>query len=294
MKKILFQGCATAVITPMSTDGSVNFEEFGKILDFQIDNGIDGIIVCGTTGESSTLTDDEHKAVIKYCVDRVNKRVPVIAGTGSNDTAYALELSLEAKELGADGLLLVTPYYNKTTQDGLIKHFNIIADKAQIPCILYNVPSRTGMDIAVDTYKALSENPNIVAVKEANPDVVKFGRIINACGENLTVYSGNDDNAIATMSIGGKGLISVISNVLPKEITEMTHFALEGNFNKAAELHLKYLDFMDSLFCEVNPIPVKKAMELIGFKAGCGRLPLCEMKNVSRLTESMKKIGILN
>jgi 4-hydroxy-tetrahydrodipicolinate synthase len=302
MKKILFQGCATAIITPMSAEGNVNYEEFAKLLHFQMDNNIDGIIVCGTTGESSTLTDDEHKECIKFCVNevaayssKIGRKIPVIAGTGSNDTAYAIELSQEAKELGADGLLLVTPYYNKTTQKGLVQHFNAVANSVKIPCVLYNVPSRTGMDISMDTYRELAQNEHIVAVKEANPDTVRFARIINACGDNLTVYTGNDDNAVMTMSIGAKGVISVASNVIPKEFSQMTAYMLAGEYKKAAEIQLKYMDLADSLFCEVNPIPVKQAMEYLGFKAGIGRLPLCEMSDANklRLKNSMQSVGLI-
>ncbi|GHU54156.1 4-hydroxy-tetrahydrodipicolinate synthase [Clostridia bacterium] len=291
----MFQGCATAIITPMLENGNVNYDEFGRIIDFQKDNGIDAIIVCGTTGESSTLSDDEHRDVINYCVKKINGDIPVIAGTGSNDTKYAIELSKDAEKLGADGCLVVTPYYNKATQKGLIKHFTAIADSVNIPIILYNVTGRTGVDISVDTYKELSKHQNIIGVKEANSDIVKFARIINSCGEDLTVYSGNDDNAAMAMSIGAKGLISVISNVLPKEFTELTHFCLENEYEKARFLQLKYLDFIDALFCEVNPIPIKQAMEFIGYKAGIGRLPLCEMSesNIAKLKASMEKAQLI-
>lgn len=295
MKNTVFTGAGVAIITPMNADGSINYDEFGRIIDFQIDNGTDAIVVCGTTGESATMTDEEHVECIRYCVERVNKRVPVIAGTGSNDTKYAVDLSVEAEKLGADALLLVTPYYNKTSQRGLIAHFTAIADSVNIPIILYNVPSRTGVNISIDTYVELSKHKNIAAVKEASGNISAIAKIIEACGNDLDVYSGNDDQIVPIMSLGGKGVISVLSNVCPKETHDMAQLCLDNNFAEAAKLQIKYLDLYSSLFIDVNPIPVKEAMNLMGFKAGECRLPLLKMEQgkIDILTASMKKVGII-
>ena len=295
MKNTVFTGAGVAIITPMNADGSINYEEFGRIIDFQIDNGTDSIIVCGTTGESATMTDEEHVECIRYCVDRVNKRVPVIAGTGSNDTKYAVDLSVEAEKLGADALLVVTPYYNKTSQRGLIAHFNAIADSVNIPIILYNVPSRTGVNITLDTYDVLANHKNIVAVKEASGNISAIAKIVEKCGDRLDVYSGNDDQIVPIMSLGGKGVISVLSNVCPKETHDMAQLCLDNNFAEAAKLQIKYLDLYSSLFIDVNPIPVKEAMNIMGFKAGECRLPLLKMEQgkIDALTASMKKVGVI-
>lgn len=295
MKNTVFTGAGVAIITPMNADGSINWDEFGRIIDFQIENGTDAIIVCGTTGESATMTDDEHVEAIRYCVDRVNKRVPVIAGTGSNDTKYAVALSKHAEELGADALLVVTPYYNKTSQRGLIAHFTAIADSVNIPIILYNVPSRTGTNIALDTYITLSKHKNIVATKEASGNLSTIAQIIEACGDNLDVYSGNDDQIVPIMALGGKGVISVLSNVLPKETHEMTKLCLENNVLDAAKMQIKYLDLANNLFIDVNPIPVKEAMNLMGFNAGECRLPLFKMEQskIDKLAASMKNVGLI-
>lgn len=295
MKKTIFTGAGVAIVTPMNADGSINYEQFGRNIDFQIANGTDAIIVCGTTGESSTMTDDEHKECIRYCVDRVNKRVPVIAGTGSNDTSYAVQLSKEAESLGADAILSVTPYYNKTSQRGLVAHFTAIADSVNIPVILYNIPSRTGVNIAVETFKELSKHPNIVAVKEAGGNINYFAKIIEECGDALDVYSGDDGMIVPVMSIGGKGVISVISNIMPKETHELCQYCLDNDFIKAGKLQIEYLELINNLFIDVNPIPVKEAMNIMGMNAGECRLPLVKMEQnkIDILSASMKKLGII-
>lgn len=295
MKNTVFTGAGVAIITPMNADGSVNYDEFGKVIDFQIENGTDAIVVCGTTGESATMTDEEHVECIRYCIERVNKRIPVIAGTGSNDTKYAVTLSAEAEKLGADALLVVTPYYNKTSQRGLIAHFTAIADSVNIPIILYNVPSRTGVNIALDTYDVLANHKNIAAVKEASGNISAIAKIIEKCGDRLDVYSGNDDQIVPIMALGGKGVISVLSNVCPKETHEIARLCLENNVAEAAKLQIKYLELCSNLFIDVNPIPVKEAMNLIGFKAGECRLPLLKMEQskIDTLTASMKKAGLI-
>lgn len=295
MKNTVFTGAGVAIVTPMNADGSINYDEFGRVIDFQINNGTDAIIVCGTTGESATMTDEEHVECIRYCVDRVNRRVPVIAGTGSNDTKYAVDLSVEAEKLGADALLVVTPYYNKTSQRGLIAHFTAIADSVNIPIILYNVPSRTGVNIALDTYDVLANHKNICAVKEASGNISAIAKIIEKCGDRLDVYSGNDDQIVPIMALGGKGVISVLSNVCPKEAHDIAQLCLDNNVAEASKLQIKYLDLCNSLFIDVNPIPVKEAMNLIGFNAGECRLPLLKMEQnkIDALTASMKNVGLI-
>lgn len=295
MKNTIFTGAGVAIVTPMNADGSINWDEFGRIIDFQIENSTDAIIVCGTTGESATMTDEEHIECIRYCVKKVNKRVPVIAGTGSNDTKYAVTLSVEAEKLGADALLVVTPYYNKTSQRGLITHFTAIADSVNIPIILYNVPSRTGVNISIDTYITLSKHKNIVATKEASGNLSAVAQIIAACGDNLDVYSGNDDQIVPIMALGGKGVISVLSNVLPNETHQIAKLCLENNVAEAAKLQIKYLELINNLFIDVNPIPVKEAMNLMGFSAGECRLPLIKMEQgkIDALAASMKKAGLI-
>ena len=295
MKNTIFTGAGVAIVTPMNEDGSINYEEFGRIIDFQIENGTDAIIVCGTTGESSTMTDEEHKECIRYCVEKTAKRVPVIAGTGSNDTAYAIELSKEAESLGADGLLVVTPYYNKSSQRGLVAHFTAIADAVNIPIILYNIPGRTGVNIAIDTYKQLGKHKNIVAVKEASGNLSYIAKLIAECGDLLDVYSGNDDQIVPIMSLGGKGVISVLSNVMPKEAHQIAQYCLDNNCAEAAKLQIKLLKFINNLFIEVNPIPVKEAMNMAGWKCGIGRMPLYPMADENRqiLKDSMAELGLL-
>lgn len=296
MKNTIFTGAGVAIITPMNSDGSINYDGFADNIEYQIENGTDAIIVCGTTGEASTMTDEEHIECIKFCVEKVNKRVPVIAGTGSNDTRYAIELSKIAEEKGADGLLLVTPYYNKATQKGLIAHFTAIADAVNIPIILYNIPGRTGgVSFSMDTYKTLAKHKNIAAVKEASGNISYTAKLLAECGDMLDVYSGNDDIIVPMMSIGAKGVISVLSNIMPRETHEMAKLCLEGNFAKASEIQLKNLELINNLFIEVNPIPVKEAMNLMNMPSGPCRLPLCEMTdtNIEILKNSMKKAALI-
>ncbi|MCQ2416983.1 MAG: 4-hydroxy-tetrahydrodipicolinate synthase [Oscillospiraceae bacterium] len=295
MKQVIFTGAAVALITPFHEDGSVNYEELGRLIDFQIENGTDAIVIAGTTGESSTLSEQEHIDVIKYTVDYVNHRIPVIAGTGSNDTATAVMLSKEAEQLGADGLLLVTPYYNKTTQRGLYAHYAAIAASVNLPIILYNVPSRTGMGIDVETAAKLAEIDNIVAMKDAVGNISYTANLIARCGDSLTVYSGNDDQIVPMMSLGAKGVISVLSNVMPKETHDLTAAALKGDYKTAAEMQLRYLNLVHALFIETNPIPVKEAVCRMGYAAGGCRLPLYEMAEDTKavLVNEMKKHNLI-
>ncbi len=295
MKNTIFTGAGVAIVTPMNADGSINYEQLASYIEFQISNGTDAIISCGTTGESSTMTDEEHIEVMRFTIEKVNHRVPVICGTGSNDTAYAVNLSKTAEALGADGLLLVTPYYNKTSQRGLVKHFKAIADAVKIPCIVYNVPSRTGVNISLDTYKELAEVENIVATKEASGNISAVAKIIAECGDKLDVYSGNDDQIVPIMSLGGKGVISVLSNVLPKETHMITEYCLKNDFVSASKLQIEYLDLINKLFIDVNPIPVKEALNILGMNAGECRMPLCSMTdaNVETLRNSMKAHGLI-
>ena len=294
MKNTIFTGAATAIITPFR-DGKVDFEAYGRLLDWQIAEGIDGIITVGTTGEGSTLNDAEHKEVISFCVERVAGRVPVIAGTGSNDTAYSISLSKFACEAGVDGLLLVTPYYNKATQQGLIASFSAVADACTKPCILYNVPSRTGCNIAPETCATLAEHGNIVAIKEASGNISQVAKIAQLCGDKMDIYSGNDDQIIPILSLGGKGVISVLSNLLPKQTSQMCHLFMEGQTEKALAMQLEYLSLVDALFCEVNPIPVKAAMAAMGYCENSLRLPLTPMdkKKEEILLQLMAKAGLL-
>ena len=293
MKKPVFEGMASAIITPLNEKG-IDFELFAKLVEWQIAEGIDGIVVCGTTGEGSTLTDEEHKAAIEFMVKQVAGRVPVIAGTGSNDTAYAVELTKHACQIGVDGVLTVTPYYNKATQKGLIKSFTAIADASTVPVILYNVPSRTGVNIAPKTVLELSKHPNINAIKEASGDISQIAEIAHLCGDNINIYSGNDDQVVPIMSLGGKGCISVLSNLLPKEASEMCRLFREGDVKTAAEMQLKYIPLINALFSEVNPIPVKAAMAKMGFCEDYLRLPLTPMEDAARenLYAQMKNVGI--
>lgn len=295
MKPVIFTGAAVALVTPFNADGSVNYEAFAKLIDFQIENGTDALVIAGTTGESSTLSEQEHIDVIRFAVEKVNHRVPVIAGTGSNATHTAVMLSKEAEEAGADALLLVTPYYNKTTQRGLYVHYKTIAESTKLPIILYNVPSRTGLGIDVDTAAKLAEIDNIVAMKDAVGNITYTANLIERCGDKLTVYSGNDDQIVPMMSLGAKGVISVLSNVAPKETHDMCAAALAGDYKTAAALQLRYLKLIHALFIETNPIPVKEAVNQMGFAAGECRLPLYEMADNTKavLVEEMKKQGLL-
>ncbi len=295
MKNTIFTGAAIAIITPMNADGSINYSVLGEMIDSQIENGTDAIVICGTTGESSTMTDAEHLECIKFAVDRTAKKVPVIAGTGSNDTSYAVKLSKEAEEAGADALLVVTPYYNKTTQRGLISHFTAIADAVNIPLVLYNIPGRTGMNIEIATIKELAKHKNICAVKEASGNISYAAKLIAECGDMIDVYSGNDDMIVPLMSLGAKGVISVLSHVIPTETHNMVQYCLDNNFAKATELQIKYLDLINNLFIEVNPIPVKEAVNMMGVNAGPCRLPLCEMsaEHKAVLRASLEKHGLI-
>ncbi len=294
MSNSIFTGCATAIATPMNSDGSINYDEFGRLIDWQIDNKIDALVICGTTGESATMTDDEHVEVLRYGINRVAKRVPVIAGAGSNDTKYAVDLSVEAEKLGADALLHVTPYYNKASQRGLIKHFTAIADAVNIPIMLYNVPSRTGCNISLDTYVELAKHPNIRAVKEASANMKTVMGI--SANTDLDIYSGNDDEALCCLALGGKGLVSVTSNVAPLQKHNEISCYLEGRREEALEIAKKLFALDMAMFMDVNPIPVKEALNLAGFKAGECRLPLCSMSDEmkAKLKSVMEENGLLN
>lgn len=295
MKKKVFKGSGVALVTPMHSDGSVNFEVLGEILEFQIKNKTDAIIICGTTGESATMSDEERAAVIDFAVKNVAGRVPIIAGTGSNSTEHALKMSKKAQELGADAILVVTPYYNKTSQRGLIRHYSYIADNVDLPMILYNVPSRTGISIRPETYAELAKHPNIVATKEANGDLSAIAKTIALCGDDLGVYSGNDDQTIPILSVGGLGVISVFANVCPYESYEISEKFFAGNINAARELFLRSNELMKALFCDVNPIPVKEAMNQLGFSCGSCRLPLVPLsaENKDKLVTAMRKFGVV-
>lgn len=291
MKKPIFTGAGVAVITPMNTDGSVNYDELGKVLDYQIAHSTDSIVICGTTGEASAMPDEEHIEVIRYACERVAKRVPVIAGAGSNDTNHCIRLSQAAKKAGADALLQVTPYYNKTSQKGLVKHFLTVAESSEMPIILYNVPSRTGMNITVDTYKELSRHPLVVGAKEASGNLSQIAHIAQVCGDDLPIYSGNDDQIVPILSLGGKGVISVLSNVAPEDTHKICSLFFEGKVEESRKLQLDYLPLIDALFSDVNPIPVKEAMNILGWKAGFCRLPLYDMdeSKIAVLREALKE-----
>lgn len=293
MKKVIFKGCGTALITPFNENG-VNFEEFEKIIEDQIANHVDAIIVCGTTGESSTMTLEERKETVKFAVDVVHKRIPVIAGTGGNCTKSAIEMTKYAEQVGVDGALVVTPYYNKTTEDGLIAHYKAIAKETKLPIILYNVPSRTGVNVLPKTCEELAKVENIVAIKEASGNLSQVAEIANLCGNELNIYSGNDDQILPVLSIGGIGVISVLSNIMP----EFTHTMIEDFFNKniekATKSQIEAIPLIKSLFCEVNPIPIKAAMNMVGYNVGIPRLPLIEMSKskqeiLKRELENLKK-----
>ncbi len=295
----IFTGAGVALITPMNADGSVNYEKMREIIEFQIKNQTDAIIICGTTGEASTLNHEEHIECIRFCCEVADKRIPVIAGTGSNCTATAVYLSQEAEKAGADGLLLVTPYYNKCTQNGLKAHFIQVADSVNIPILLYNIPGRTGVKIAPETVVALCRDvKNIVGVKDATGDISEVANVLALAkkeGVEVDLYSGNDDQIVPVVSLGGKGVISVLSNILPQQTHEMVAAFLAGDAKKSMEMQLSYFDLIGALFCEVNPIPVKKAMNLMGMEVGSLRAPLTEMeeKNAARLADEMKKAGII-
>lgn len=291
MKDIIFKGCGTAICTPFDEKGEVNYDVFEKFIEFQIENKVDSIIVCGTTGESATMSVDEKKEVIEFVVKKVNKRIPVIAGTGSNNTIEAVNMTKYAESVGADGGLIVTPYYNKTTQKGLIKHYERIAQNTNLPIILYNVPSRTGVNIEPETCVELSKIKNIVGIKEASGNVSQIAKIASLCGNELAIYSGNDDQILPVLSIGGIGVISVMSNIKPEYVHNMICEYKKGNIEKAEEMQIKALELINLLFCEVNPIPIKSALRIIGYNFGEPRLPLVKMsdENLIKLESALKK-----
>ena len=291
----VFKGAGVAIVTPFKDNGDVNYDKFGEIIEQQIQNGTDAIIVCGTTGEAATLTEDEHLDAIKFCVEKVAKRVPVIAGTGSNCTRTAVYLSQEAQQAGADALLLVTPYYNKTTQAGLVDHFKTVASSVSLPIILYSVKSRTGINIEPETVKTLvREVPNIVGIKEASGDISQVAKIKAICPE-VDLYSGNDDQVVPILSLGGLGVISVVSNVAPRYMHDMCYKYFEGNVAEASKMQLNAIDLVEALFCETNPIPVKHAMNLMNMNVGPLRKPLVSMStaHLERLRNSLKQFGLL-
>ena len=295
MKNTIFTGVGTAIVTPFENDGrTIDFERFGTLIDWQIEQGVDAIIAAGTSGEGSTLSDAEHRDVLKYCVERVAGRVPVIAGTGSNDTAYAIDLSIYACAIGCDGLLLVTPYYNKATQEGLYQYFTAVANATDKPCILYNVPSRTGCNLLPETVARLAEHPRIVAIKEACGNISQISEVAALCGDKIDIYSGNDDQIVPVMSIGGIGVISVLSNILPAKTCELVHSYLDGDVIKARDMQLELLPLINSLFCEVNPIPVKAAVAAMGFCNNIVRLPLTPMtaSKEAHMRELMRAQGL--
>lgn len=296
MKKPVFTGAAVAIITPMHADGSIDYEEMGRIIDDQIENGIDAIVVCGTTGESPTMTDEEHTACIRYAVKKTAGRVPVIAGTGSNDTKYAVWLSRQAQADGADALLLVTPYYNKTSQTGLIAHYTAIADAVDLPCILYNVPSRTGCNLTAASLAQLAKHPNINAVKEASGNISQVAEIAAACGEELNIYSGNDDQIVPLLALGGKGVISVLSNVAPRYTHDICAKWFAGDTAGSLAMQLAALPLCKALFADVNPIPVKWAMNRLGWHAGACRLPLVDPNEAvqAQLDSALRAFGLLS
>ena len=294
MKQTVFTGAATAIVTPFKNN-EVDYEQYGRLIEWQIAEGIDAIVACGTTGEGSTLTDEEHRAVIEYTVKKVNGRVPVIAGTGSNDTAYAIDLTKFACEAGADAMLLVTPYYNKATQKGLIKSFEAVADASTKPCILYNVPSRTGCNLLPASAAVLAEHPNIVAIKEASGNISQIAELASLVRDKMDIYSGNDDQIVPVLSLGGKGVISVLSNLMPKETSQMCHKFFAGDVAGSAKMQLDLLALVNALFCEVNPIPVKAAMAAMGYGENSLRLPLTPMEpqNAEKLYALMRQHGLI-
>lgn len=292
MKKPLFTGSGVAIVTPFTKDG-VDFDKLAELIEFQIKAGTDAIIICGTTGEASTMPDEEHKAAIKFTVERVNKRIPVIAGTGSNDTRHAIELSKFAEEAGSDAILTVSPYYNKTSQRGLFEHFKAIANSIKIPVILYNVPSRTNMNINPETLKALSEIENIFAVKECN--LAQVAETIHLCGDDLTVYSGNDDQVVPLLALGGKGVISVMANIIPKDTHDLVAKFLDGDVAGSRNMQLRTVNLVKALFIDISPIPIKAAMNLMGMNVGSCRMPLVDLseKHMEILKSAMKEYGLI-
>ncbi len=295
MREPIFTGACPAIVTPFDQSGAINYDRFAQLIDEQIAAGVDAICAVGTTGECSTLTLREHIAAVNFCVKYVNHRVKVIAGAGSNDTSAAVYLSQHAEDSGADALLHVTPYYNKCSQEGLIRHYEYIADRTELPIILYNVPSRTGVSFTAETYKVLSQNPKINGVKEASGNLNLITHTRYLCGDDFYIWSGNDDQVVPMMSLGAKGVISVVANIDPKLMVDITHRCLEGRFEEAARLQLEHMDLIDALFCEVNPIPVKAALNLMGKDVGGLRLPLCDISpaNLEVLRAAMERTGLL-
>lgn len=295
MREPVFTGTCTAIVTPFDQNGAVNFDAFGRLIDEQIAAGIDAICVCGTTGESATMSIREHIATVEFCVKRVDHRVKVVAGAGSNDTSAAVYLSQHAQDSGADALLHVTPYYNKASQTGLIKHYEYIADRVDLPIILYNVPGRTGVSFTSETYKILAENPKINGVKEASGNFSLLAHTRSICPDDFHIWSGNDDQVVPMMSLGAKGVISVASNIVPEVMVKMSHLCLEDRFQEASKLQLDYMALIDALFVEVNPIPIKTALDLLGKEAGPLRLPLCDMSpaHLDVLKVAMSRCGLL-
>ena len=295
MRSPVFTGSCPALVTPFDQQGTINYDAFGRLIDAQIEAGVDAVCVCGTTGESATMSIREHIAAVEFCVKRVNHRVKVIAGAGSNDTSAAVYLSQHAQDSGADALLHVTPYYNKASQAGLIKHYEYIADRVELPIILYNVPGRTGVSFTAETYKVLSENPKINGVKEASGNFSLLAHTRFLCGDDFFIWSGNDDQVVPMMALGAKGVISVASNIVPKVMVKMSHLCLDNDFAAASRLQIQYMDLIDALFTEVNPIPIKAAMNLLGMEAGPLRLPLCDIseKNLEVLHRAMGRADLL-
>ena len=295
MRTPVFTGSCPALVTPFDQNNIINYDAFGKLIDAQIEAGVDAVCVCGTTGESATMSLREHIAAVEFCVKRVNHRVKVIAGAGSNDTSAAVYLSQHAQDSGADALLHVTPYYNKASQTGLIKHYEYIADRVELPIILYNVPSRTGVSFTAETYKVLSENPKINGVKEASGNFSLLAHTRFLCGDDFYIWSGNDDQVVPMMALGAKGVISVASNIVPEVMVKMSHLCLDNDFAAASKLQIQYMDLIDALFTEVNPIPIKATKNLLGMEAGPLRLPLCDIseKNLEVLRRTMTRAGLL-
>ncbi|MCD7947431.1 MAG: 4-hydroxy-tetrahydrodipicolinate synthase [Oscillospiraceae bacterium] len=295
MREPVFTGACPAIVTPFDESGAINYDVFGQLIEQQIAGGVDAICVCGTTGESATMSIREHIAAVEFCVNTVNHRIKVIAGAGSNDTSAAVYLSQHAETSGADALLHVTPYYNKTSQLGLMKHYEYIAARTKLPIILYNVPSRTGVSFTAETYRALAQNPQFNGVKEASGNFSLLAHTRHLCGDDFYIWSGNDDQVVPMMSLGAKGVISVASNIIPEVMVEMTHKCLAGDFTEAAKLQIAYMDFLDALFVEVNPMPIKAAMNLAGMNVGPLRLPLCDISesSLALLKTAMQRIGLL-
>ena len=295
MRTPVFTGSCPALVTPFDQNNIINYDAFGRLIDAQIEAGVDAVCVCGTTGESATMSIREHIAAVEFCVKRVNHRVKVIAGAGSNDTSAAVYLSQHAQDSGADALLHVTPYYNKASQAGLIKHYEYIADRVELPIILYNVPGRPGVSFTAETYKVLSENPKINGVKEASGNFSLLAHTRFLCGDDFFIWSGNDDQVVPMMALGAKGVISVASNIVPKVMVKMSHLCLDNDFAAASRLQIQYMDLIDALFTEVNPIPIKAAMNLLGMEAGPLRLPLCDIseKNLEVLHRAMGRADLL-